>query len=450
MFEIHPSARDNFDSKAESIMGLLAEVPREPEPTKRYNSDVHVAATITDDDIIGSLKEAVSDYRGNTVGRFFSLENKRYGLVDSAHEELVKLAEAIQRLPTFREKLSQNFIEESVFSWLERRFSGNCNNKSFVETLIDDALDVVKPVTISVPIANTVVEVPFRFCGAVIRNVDKAMVDGMAESGSSIVDEENRKNLERFIDDFRRKYQGYAVIELKLECEPDYANEFSLSTASKITDLLGIYSGSVHMPDVKCVSRAKGTENIAEFTTICIDESGSVNITNGIMDKASAKTWFISKSDLNAFVKCGLGIISGIVVGDKVTDFESTVLNMALLYSKAAFTSDPLEKLVYMLSALEATLLRNENEPIQQNIAERLAFFISDNLEDRKDIIKNLKNVYGFRSRYLHHGHSSSELGELSKFFRNVWMFYVQLVTNARTFKEKNEFLNAIDDQKLG
>jgi hypothetical protein len=449
MFEIHSSAQNNFDYKAEQIMDLLAEVPREPERGRKFNSDVHVAATITDNEIIGPLKEAVSDYKGNTVGRFFSFDKKRYGLVNLAHEELVELAEAIQRLPTFREKLSQNFVEESMFSWLEKKFTIKCTNKSFIEALIEEASAVVKPITVSVPLANTVVEVPFTFCGAVIKNIEKSMVDEMAESSQSIVNEENRKHSEKFIEDFRGKYQGYAVIELELECEPGYANEFSLSTASKITDLLGIYSGSVLIPDIKCVSRAKGTENIAQFTTICTGEEGSINITNGILDKASAKNWFISKLDLDYYGKCGLGIISEIVTKDKVTDFESMILNMALLYSKSAFTSDPLEKLVYMLSALEATLLRNENEPIQQNIAERMAFFISDELHDRKKIIKNLKKVYGLRSRYLHHGHSSTELGELSIFFFNVWLFYVKLVTNIRTFEDKNSLLNAIDDHKL-
>lgn len=450
MFEIHPSAKNNFDSKAELLMDLLTEVSSEPEREINFISDVHVAATISDNDIIGPLKETINDYRGNTIGRFFSLEEKRYGLVYSAHEELVKLAEAIQRLPTFREKLSHTFVEETIFSWIEKTFKKKFTKESFIETLIKEASDVVKPITISVPIANTVVEAPFTFCGAVIKNLEKSMIDEMAESGRSIDNEERRKSFGSFIEDFRGKYQGYAVIELALDCEPNYADEFSLSTASKITDLLGIYSGAVLIPDVKCVSRAKGTENIAQFTTIRMGESGSIDISNGILDRASAKTWYISRSDLDDNVRCGLGIISEIATKDQTTDFESTVLNMALLYSKSAFTSDPLEKLVYMLSALEATLLRNENEPIQQNIAERMALFISNKLEDRKGIIKNLKNVYGLRSRYLHHGHSSSEIGELSKFFFNVWLFYVQLVTNFRTFKDKNEFLNSIDDHKLG
>ena len=176
---------------------------------------------------------------------------------------------------------------------------------------------------------------------------------------------------------------------------------------------------------------------------------GSLNVTNGTLDKASAKDWIITESDLQDYGKCGLGVISKIASKDKPTKFESTILNMAFLYSKVAFTSDPLDKLVYILSALESTLLRSDNEPIQQNIAERIAFFISQEKEERKTIIKNLKYVYGLRSRYLHHGHSTSEIDELSKFFFNVWLFYVKLTANWQTYKDKDEFLNAIDDHKL-
>lgn len=450
MFEIHHSARANFDAKAEKLVDLIEETPRKVPSGQRYDTDVHIVANITEEDIIGTPKEAATDYRGNTVARYLSLNGKRYGLTDSAHEELVKVAEAVQRLPAFRDKLSRKFVEEVLFSWLEKRFIKKDHEQLFLDTLVEKASDVVKPITINVPIANTIVETPFRFCGYVIKNLSKVMIDKMATTGQSMPNEENRKSLERFTDDFRKKYQGYAVIELELECEPDYATEFSLQTANRITDLLGIYSGAVLMPDVKCVSRPKGSENIAQYTTIIVGEDCPVNVVNGILDKSSSKTWFISKSDLDSYVKCGLGVISSIAEKEKVSDFESAVLNMTFLYSKSAFTSDPLEKLVYMLSALEATLLKNESEPIQQNIAERMALFISNDLQNRKDIIRNLKKVYGFRSRYLHHGHSVSELDELSTFFFNVWLFFVQLVANIRNFKDKDDFINAIDDHKLG
>jgi len=103
-----------------------------------------------------------------------------------------------------------------------------------------------------------------------------------------------------------------------------------------------------------------------------------------------------------------------------------------------------------MLSSLESVLLKNENEPIQQNLAERLAVFTAQELTERKTIIKLIKTVYGLRSKYLHHGHSSSELEIVSEFMACVWGFFMQLVNNVERFKTKEEFLIAIDDHKLG
>ncbi len=450
MVEIHPSAEDNFNSKANALIERIEKVPRENQPAPRFESEIHVGAAITDKDIIGEPQEASSDYRGNTVGRFFISEGERYGLINSGHLTLVELAEQIQRLPAFRNKLSQNFIEGSIFSWLKKCFTEAKQAKPFMPTLIESANEVVKPVTVYVPVANTVVQRPFSFCGVVIRNISKSLIDEMAASGASNPDESQRANANQFFERFRRDYQGFAAVEMNLVCEPNYANDFAIMTAQRVTSFLGIYSGAMLMPDVKCISKIKGTENLAQYTRITRTDSNGLSIQRGILDRASGRHWHIAETDLDEYAKCGLGILSEITIKEQPTEFESLVLNTSLLYSKAAFTAEPLEKLVHMLSALESTLLKSENEQIQQNLAERMAIFTSQELTERKAIIRNVKAAYGLRSRYLHHGHSSSELEELSDFFVRVWVFYVQLLVNSHTFASKSEFLDAIDDQKLG
>lgn len=449
MFEIHPSARENFDSKVALLLRRIVHAPRRGARNPHFESEVHVAATITNNEIIGEPRETIADYRGKTVARFFMFAGKRYGLTDESHEELVKLAESIHNLPGFRDSLSKDFIEECIFSWLRNEFANSAKSGVFMQFLTSEASRIVKPITVFVPVANTVVEAAFHFCGTTVRNMTKAMVDDLTSICESLPDDENRRSLTKFFDEFRKEYQGYVVIEINLTCEPNYANDLAIDIASRVTDLLGIYSDAVLMPDVKCMSRIKGTQNLGQYTTITKSQDGGLSIRNGMLDRASAQHWLISKLNVDDYSQCGLEVISNIVNREKRTEFESTVLNMAFLYSKAAFTSDPMEKLVHMLSALESMLLRSESEPIQQNLAERLAFFTSQELSERKDIIKNVRHVYGLRSRYLHHGHSSSELEDLSTFFIRVWVFYVKLVNNSGRFKTKSEFLDAIDDYKL-
>ena len=94
-------------------------------------------------------------------------------------------------------------------------------------------------------------------------------------------------------------------------------------------------------------------------------------------------------------------------------------------------------------------MLKNENEPIQQNLAERVAVFSSQTLEERKSLIKLIKSIYGIRSKYLHHGHISSEVELISTFMLRVRVFFFQLLRNVDSFATQEEFVNAIDDDKL-
>lgn len=450
MFEIHPSAEENFNSKVCSLIKKVEAAPVQGKFVPKFETEVHVGTTITDKDIIGDLEERASDYRGNTVARFFIIKGVRYGLENESHKSLVGLAEKIQRLPAFRDRLSHEFIEEIIFKWIKNSFIKNEQNKLFMSALIEEAREAVKPVTVYVPIANMIVERPFSFCGVVICNITKSLVDEIAATGASIKDEKPKKNAETFFEKFRKDYQGYAAVEIKLDCEPNFANDLAIMTAQRVTSFLGIYSGAMLMPDIKCICKIKGTENLAQSTTISIFESNSLSVTHGILDKASMRGWHISEKDIEEYAKCGLGVLSDLAVKEKPTEFESLILNTSTLYSKAAFTAEPLEKLVYILSALESTLLKNENEPIQQNLAERLAIFTSQELAERKSIVKAVKSVYGLRSRYLHHGHTSGELEGLSEFLLHVWIFYIKLLGASQSFTNKSGFLEAIDDHKLG
>lgn len=449
MFAIHPSAEESFNSKVNSLVNKVKKVSRESQSEPEFESEIHISATISSQDIIGDINESITDYRGKKVGRLFMFEGERYGLLEADHVALVDVAEKIQRQPAFRERLSQGFVEESIFSWIKKTFTKEHEGEFFILSLIESAKKIVKPITVYIPIANLVVQRPFSFCGAEICNISKALVDEISTLRSDL-DERQKPNVIAYFERFRKDYQGYSAVRLNLVCEPEHAADLAVVTAQKVTSFLGIFSKAMLLPDVKCVSRIKGTENLAQSTTISRTESGGFIITKSILDAASDVHWNISEATLEDYEKLGLGILSSIAVKDKPTEFESVILNTSLLYSKAAFTAEPLEKLVYMLSALESTLLKNENEPIQQNLAERIALFTSQELVERKSIIKNVKYIYGLRSRYLHHGHSSSEQEELSTFFFRVWLFYFKLLMSFRRFSSKSDFLEAIDDQKFG
>jgi hypothetical protein len=77
---IHPSAANNFNTKAEDLIRLIEEFPRQLTSKESFPSDLQVAATISTEDIIGDVEVATSDYRGDTITRYFGFNEKRLGL----------------------------------------------------------------------------------------------------------------------------------------------------------------------------------------------------------------------------------------------------------------------------------------------------------------------------------------------------------------------------------
>ncbi|QIW09767.1 HEPN domain-containing protein [Francisella sp. LA112445] len=405
MFKIHQSAEENFNTKVYSLIEKIKVIFSENLSRPTFKTDIK-AIEISDEDVIGSIKESLCDYKGNTVGRFFVNKGVKYGLIDEDHRSLVDLAEKMQNLPTFRDKLSQNFIEEKIFSWLELAYI-NTQRSDFISYLIEEAKPLVKSHVIYIPIANMIVEEPFSLCEAIVCNITESFIDEMVKAHGSV----GNSSQDKLIENFRTQYQGYAVVKIHLECEPDLANELSIIIAKKVVSFLSIYSGVLLVNDIKCISKIKGTENLEKLSIISCSES-SWNKTDKVLDRASMKTWYISKSNIKEYMYIGLETLSMMSTKEKPTEFESLLLNACMLYSKATFTAEPLEKLVYILSSLESVLLKSENEPIQQNLTERFAIFVSKELTERKDIIKNLRAVYTLRSRYLHHGYKFKELSK--------------------------------------
>ncbi len=448
IINIHPSAASNYNDKASELIKLIEVFPTANESKSSFPSELHVAASITEDDIIGDVEVATSDYRGNTVQRFFHFNEQKLGLSEENYKGLRETAERIQSLPSVRSMLSCSFVEKKLFSWISEKHKGLEAPDLFIEYLDKEAQNVVKTTTSWIPIANLEVQTAFTVSKSEIRPLSKAIIDKWAAKVESLAGE-NKEDALKLFEKIRKEYQGLAAVVTTISAEPEHASDYALEEAQKITAVLGVFSGATLMPDIKCVSNIKGSESIAQSTVFFEGNKDSFQMKNSIIDMSSAKYWRLGERDIIEIQKTGLDRISSLLASDSLNDFEKSVLNSVFLYSKSAFTSDPVEKVVHMLSSLESILLKNENEPIQQNLAERMAVFTSQELSKRKSIIKSIRSVYGIRSRYLHHGHTSSELELVSEFMMHVWVFFIQLLANVDKFNTQAEFVNAIDDHKL-
>jgi hypothetical protein len=445
---IHPLAANNYNDQAKELVGYVKECPPKNPMPEAFPSDLHVAVSLVTEDIIGDVEEAQLDHLGNTISRYFRIDDKRFGIEGEAYKKLSNIAERIQLIPGIRDKLSFSYIEKCIFKWIVNIYKFTDYSDTLTEYLINQAdKDIVK-ITSWIPVANLEVEEPFLISKSEIRPLSKLQIDNWA-GPLSLLDGENAHNANLLFEYIRKEYQGLACIVTNIEAEPEHASTITIEEAKQITSILAIFSKATLIPEVKCTSRIKGSENILQATNIMVFSEAHFQMNSIILDTSANLRWRLRSKDIAEIKATAIDTISCLLTSSSPSNFNKSILNFVFLYSKSAFTSDPVEKIVYMLSSLESILLKNENEPIQQNLSERVAFFISKNREERKSIIKTIKSVYSIRSRYLHHGHSSSELAVISEFMMHVWVFFHNLLLNANRFSSKDEFISAIEDRKL-
>ncbi len=108
------------------------------------------------------------------------------------------------------------------------------------------------------------------------------------------------------------------------------------------------------------------------------------------------------------------------------TPLRRALYDALLLYSRQSQAFEISDKLVFCLSSLESILLRNQTEPIQKNLGERMAYLVGDNVEGRKQIAKTVDEIYKIRSAFVHHGQTPKHIEILDRFLSMAWQTFVR------------------------
>jgi hypothetical protein len=148
--------------------------------------------------------------------------------------------------------------------------------------------------------------------------------------------------------------------------------------------------------------------------------------------------------------KMGLMALSSLAQGG-ASDYDEKLMDALLVYGRACYQLEPLDKLLQIITALETFALRSENEPIVSSVADRFAFAIADDPRARKGVVRNFRDVYAIRSRRSHHGRDSSDDVEMiEQFLRNARVFFLIAIRGVGKYRNRAQFLDTLDDLKYG
>lgn len=446
-FVFHPAAGEAIDKGAAALLAEVKEHDVKPSNPPVFPSERPAGVHITDKEIIGVPMLSETNIFGNTVARYFPRNGKMYGLSADAFQSLRRLADQVVKTPWVLEALGRPFVEEHIFLWCRDNFETN-SPIPFAEYLSTQAADKVRRLPIWVPIAFMEVEQEFQFGSAKLAPITAAMFD-QRERAYIENSPDNADKIRALFADKRQKYQGLAAVVLELDAVKNHGMRRAVELADVIVGLLRLYSLAAYVPWLTCPSAIFGTEYVPSTTAISYGHDGSFAMTQGVL-KPLPYSWRISAKEWAGMSVNHLGLLANLVDESNLSEFQSRVRTSILTYSKGLTLRELGDRLVYSLSALEGLLLRDANEPIQQNLGERLAFLLCKDPAERQGIVQNVREIYGIRSRYIHHQKSVSEEAAFEKFFPIARAALFTALANTQSFAKAIDFIVAIDRVKFG
>ena len=444
---LHPDAKHNFDEKANLLATSLTPDPQVFDDSQVTSAMPYVSGTIGKDDIIPEENVwSRRDHSGREIARFFQSGGRVFGLEGESYLAFRKLAESIQRTQVLRDSISLDTIIDLLTRWLRSTRKGQ-PELSATDFILSKCREIVSEYTVLMPLYELFVEEPFELGRVLIRTVTAEEIDGWV-AAQSREHPEHTESYKQSGEKWKKKHQGRAAASITLVAEPERAYEVARREAEDALAILQVFSIGVLVPEAKCYWTLLGSEKVEAFTYFILQGSDLKNGATGYYRYRNT-VWMLSKALLVDLQSRGLDAASALLRESKRNDFQDHVVDALLLYSRAALQDGLTEKLLYILVALESLLLRNETEPIGQNLAERLAVVVGGNVDERKAIIGTTKEAYGLRSQFVHHGVEIDDLKVMDEFMLYAFLFFTKTLKAVDLFQTKIAFLDALEAKRL-
>ena len=446
MGKLHPSAEANYNEKAQRILSAIEPMPPRPSspliPPEK--SDAPIVANFGDADILpGSVRQFLRDRTGKNVACYFHVEGRGpVGVSGPAHDELWSLTDRIASDRAYRGSVSQEFFYGAAIDWLKLRASTQ-ETPQLVSFLEERAAQAVKRFQIWYPIPAAEITRPVQIGRTEFRRITKPMMDEYCDRINASASPKHEAVFERL----RSRIQSSTAACVEVEAEPIRGDELARreSEASiaifrlACPAMLDIYAWAPLDPSF--VDGFGGAFNLHV-------EDKKILAHNSSLPERMCTQWLMRPEEMEHNFRTIWGFGHNLIVSSR-NDFQELLLGALIHYSKSVLKSDPSERLLYVVTALESLLIKDSGEPILQNLRERLAVMMAADLDVRLAAMDRVSRVYDIRSKFVHTALPVQELAVLAEFVEESWVTMFFLLNNYAKWDSKSSFLRFVDSFKF-
>lgn len=443
--KLHPEAQKAYNAKgSDAVAALELMPPRESQPhVPPEKSDAPIVGHLTDSDIKGdSYREYRVDHTGSKVACYFSVQGRgMIGISGKVHESIRELSRRLANEKAYRGKLTEEFAYDTVIEWLTLTVTTG-DAPTVVQHFEAVAGAQIQKREIWVPLPIVQITRPIQIGSVVFRRVTKPMMDAYANKLNAYVDAKSGAAFDRLRSRLQSTTAACVTVEAELSKAEQVATEEAdvaigvLRLACPI--LLDVYQWAP--VDPASLDAMGGTR----FLQV---DGGQIQTASSALPARMCHQWVLTPDDIQHNMRRIWGFGHNLLV-TKRNEFQELLLGALLHFSKSMLKADTSERLMYVITALEALFVR-EGEPIVQNLRERLAVMQGSALDERLKALETITKVYDVRSRFVHRAVAVADMSVLAAFFSEAWTAMFFVLNNYNKWRTKVEFLDYIDSFKF-
>jgi hypothetical protein len=473
--EIHPDARRCFDELAEEVLRAIEPGPElfSQRATSTFEPARHVSAHL-DETMIRDLTISPQDGRMLETGRFFLVPGIGLrGLSGAGYEAFRNLVARVSGQKPLKPYLSEKAVDDLLFRWLRSRYkepqavSPGQNTVGAAEAglaaeaaqppeqggtltsfLLTEAPKLIAAHEIWLPIATLCIEEPLALGDVVLRPIGPEQIDQWTAHWAN-APEAKPDEVESARDRLRKQIQGLAAATITVNAEPRRAEEIAIEAGEAAVSMLRLFSAEILHPYACSLCSIEGLTELGGSVVITLRD-GVASAISRFAPRGLKSQWKLSKAEVEKLLRVGLAEANNLLNLREPTPFQELLRHSLRHYSIAALKKDPAEKLLYIVTALEALLLGGPDEgSITQNLRERFAIIRETDRDARRRVLARVTQVYGERSRFVHGGVRPADLELLQEFMLDSAEVFGRLLRAHTRFASRSELLELLEAHKM-
>ena len=439
---LHEKAAEAYEAKMANIPSRVV-LRTAANPTNKESGDVYIKATYGPENIIpGTLREYGVDYKGKTTACYFESLDGLVGVVGEDHETLVTVAHRIANDKAYRDSLSTEFVYRLSIDWVQARVANAATTpQKFMEFIDSAALKAVKRHEVWLPIPIVTIPKPFRIGWVTFRRVTEAMMNDYAKTYS-----ETDPDAKFAFNRLRSRIQGITAACVAVNAEPIRGKEIAYQKAEDAICILRLACPSMVNPHEWAPLDPSFFDRPTQMA-LQVQNMKIVGQTRSAYPQMLHQ-WLVNSDEVDSNLK-GIWACGHNLIISKRNEFQNILLGAAIHLSKSILKPDLAERLLYVVTALEAIFVKDSTENIVQNLRERMAILSGPGKDERLRKRDMIPKIYQLRSDFVHRGIGLNDISLLEDFFFEALTTLQFLLHNYKKWRTKADFLKCLDDYKF-